>query len=99
MPSTKCEGLSYPTHFLKTRGSVIRNNFLIFLNTELNKPHFLRDEIFFMHCFLQIKEKIYSIDIFRAPVVIQSIIKVSRKIKKVLFLKVYHFSISQHFLM
>ena len=28
MQSTKCEGLSYPTHFLKSRGSVIRNNFL-----------------------------------------------------------------------
>ena len=28
MPSTKCEGLGYPTHFLKSRGSVIRNNFL-----------------------------------------------------------------------
>ena len=28
MPSTKCEGISYPTHFLKSRGSVIRNNFL-----------------------------------------------------------------------
>ena len=28
MPSTKCEGLSYPTHFLKSRGGVIRNNFL-----------------------------------------------------------------------
>ena len=28
MPSTKCEGLSYPTHFWKSRGSVIRNNFL-----------------------------------------------------------------------
>ena len=28
MPSKKCEGLSYPTHFLKSRGSVIRNNFL-----------------------------------------------------------------------
>ena len=26
MPSTKCEGLSYPTHFVKSRGSVIRNN-------------------------------------------------------------------------
>ena len=24
----KCEGLSYPTNFLKSRGSVIRNNFL-----------------------------------------------------------------------
>ena len=28
MSSTKCEGLSYPTHFLKSRGSVIRNDFL-----------------------------------------------------------------------
>ena len=28
MPLTKCEGLSYPTHFLKSRGSIIRNNFL-----------------------------------------------------------------------
>ena len=28
MPSTKCEGISYPTHFLKSRGIVIRNNFL-----------------------------------------------------------------------
>ena len=28
MTSTKCEGLSYPNHFLKSRGSVIGNNFL-----------------------------------------------------------------------
>ena len=28
MPSTKCEGLSYPTHFLKSGDSVIMNNFL-----------------------------------------------------------------------
>ena len=28
MSLTKCEGLSYPTHFLKNRGSVITNNFL-----------------------------------------------------------------------
>ena len=28
MPLTNCEGLSYPTHFCKSRGSVIRNNFL-----------------------------------------------------------------------
>ena len=28
MPSTKYEGLSYPTHFLKSGGSIIRNNFL-----------------------------------------------------------------------
>ena len=28
MPSTKFEVLSYPAHFLKSRGSVIRNIFL-----------------------------------------------------------------------
>ena len=28
MPSTKYEGFSYPIHFLKSRDSVIRNNFL-----------------------------------------------------------------------
>ena len=28
MPSTKYEGFSYPTSFLKSRSSVIRNNFL-----------------------------------------------------------------------
>ena len=28
MQSTKCDGLKYPTHLLKSRGSVIRNNFL-----------------------------------------------------------------------
>ena len=28
MPSTKYEGLGYSTHFLKSRGSIIRNNFL-----------------------------------------------------------------------
>ena len=27
MPSTNCEGLSYPTHFCKSRCSVIRNTF------------------------------------------------------------------------
>ena len=71
MPSTKCEGLSYPTHFLKSRGSVIRNNFL---ETELNKPHFVRDEMIFMHFSLQIKQNIYSIGIFRAHVVTQFIV-------------------------
>ena len=28
MPSTKYEGLNYLTHYLKSRGSVVRNNFL-----------------------------------------------------------------------
>ena len=68
MPSTKYEELSYPTHFLKSMGSVISN---YFLNTELNKPHFLRNEMVFMHCLLPINQNIYSVGIFRAPVVTQ----------------------------
>ena len=66
MPSTKCEGLSYPTHFFKSRVVLL---VIIFLNTELNKLHFLRDERIFMHCSLQIKQNIYSIGIYRAHVV------------------------------
>ena len=55
---------------------------IIFLNTELNKPHFLRDEMIFIHCSLQIKQNIYSIGIFRAPVVTQFRVKEWRKIEK-----------------
>ena len=40
MPSTKYAGFSYPTHFLKSRGSIIRN---IFLEYRTNKvTHFAR---------------------------------------------------------
>ena len=70
---------------------------IIFLNKKLSKPHFLCDEMIFMHSSLQIKQHVYSIGIFHAPVVTQFIVKVYRKIEKVPFLKVYHFSISQHF--
>ena len=34
MPSTKCEGLSYPTHFLKSMGSVIRINLFEYRTTQ-----------------------------------------------------------------
>ena len=73
MTSIKYEGLSYPTYFLKSRGSVIRNNFLEY---RTNQATFLRDEMFFMHCSLQIKQNIYSIGFCRAPVVTQFIEKV-----------------------
>ena len=73
MPSTKCEGLSYPTHVLKSRGSVIRNSFLEY-RTEQATLFARRND--FMHCSLQIKQKIYSKGIFRAPVVTQFIEKV-----------------------
>ena len=44
--------------------------------TELNKPHSLCDEVVFMQCSLQIKQNIYSLGFFRAPVVAQFIAKV-----------------------
>ena len=72
MPSTKCEGLSYPTHFLKSRGSVIRNKFLEYRTKQAT--HFARRNDF-MHCSLPIKQNIYSIGIFRGPVVTQFIVK------------------------
>ena len=40
MPLTKYAGLSYPTHFLKSRGSVIRNNFLEYRTNKAT--HFAR---------------------------------------------------------
>ena len=36
MPSTEYMGLSYPTHFLKSRVSVIRNNFLEYIIKQIN---------------------------------------------------------------
>ena len=40
MPLTKYAGLSYPTHFLKSRGSVIKNNFLEYRTNKAT--HFAR---------------------------------------------------------
>ena len=94
MPSTKCESLSYPTHFLKRWGGVIRNYFLeyrtkqatlfvrrndIYALFATNKAKHLLNRHFSCSC----SETIYS--------------KSIKKIEKVPFLKVYHFSISQNF--
>ena len=49
---------------------------IIFLNTELYKPRFLRDEMIIMHRSVQMKQNVYSIGIFRAPVVTRFIVKV-----------------------
>ena len=95
MPSTKCEGLSYPTHFLKSMGSVISKKFLEYKTTQAelfarrndfyallatNKAKNILNRHFSCSC----SDTIYS-----------KSIKKNRK--KVPFLKVYHFSISQHF--
>ena len=53
MPSTKCEGLSYPTHFLKSKGSVIKDNFHEYRNKQATLSALRND---FMHCSLQIKQ-------------------------------------------
>ena len=42
----------------------------------------MRYEMIFMHFSLQIKQNIYSIGIFHAPVVTQFIVKVYKKIEK-----------------
>ena len=49
---------------------------IILLNTELNKPHFLGDEMIFMHCSLQMSKNIYSMGIFHIPVETKFIEKV-----------------------
>ena len=64
MPSTKCEGLSYPTHFLKSRGGVTGNNFLEYRTKETtlfarrmdfyalfatNKAKHILNRFFFVH--------------------------------------------------
>ena len=96
--STKCKGLSYPTHFLKSRGSVIRNHFLecktkqatlfarrnyFYALFATNKAKHILDRHFSCSC----SDRNYSKSI-------------KKKSKKVPFLEVFHFSItcSQHFL-
>ena len=45
MPSIKYKGLSYTTHFLKSRGSGIRNNFLEYRTKQVNI--FVRQNVFY----------------------------------------------------
>ena len=78
MPLTKYARSSYPTHFLKSRGSVIRNNFLEYRTNKAT--YFARQND--CYALLAIKQIKHSIDFFRAPVVTQFIVKVYRKIEK-----------------
>ena len=77
MPSTKYVGLSYPTHFLKSRGSVIRNNFLEYRTNKAT--HFARRNDLYA-LLAKIKQNIYSIDFYQGPVVTKLMVKVKRKI-------------------
>ena len=54
MSSTKYEGSSYPTHFLKSRGINITNNFL---KGRPKKAVLLCDEMIILHCLLGNKAK------------------------------------------
>ena len=94
MPSTKCEELSYPTHFLKSRGSVIRNTFLEYRTNKAT--HFVR----WNDCYalLAINKANHILNrLFSCSCIVTIYSKSIKKIEKVPFLKVYHFSISQHF--
>ena len=55
MSSTKYEGSSYPTHFLKSRCSIITNNFL--KGRAKKAVQLVRDEMIIMHCLLENKAK------------------------------------------
>ena len=55
---------------------------IIFLNTVLNKPIYLRDELFLKLFSLQIKKNIYSIGTYSAPEATQILVKMYRKIAK-----------------
>ena len=73
MQSTKCEGLSYPTHFLKSGGSVTRNNFPEYRTKQAT---LCARRNYFYALFATNKANIYSIGIFRPPIVTQFIVKV-----------------------
>ena len=73
MPSTKYAGLSYPTHFLKSSSSVIRNDFLEYRTYKAT--HFARRND--CYALLAINKANYIPNrLFRAPVVTQFIVKV-----------------------
>ena len=55
MSSTKYEGSRYPTHFLKSRGSNITNNFL--KGRAKKAVQLLRDEMIIMRFLLENKAK------------------------------------------
>ena len=94
MPSTKCKGLSYPTHFMKSRGSVIRNNFLEY-RTKKATPFVRRYDIYALFATNKAKHILNRHFSCSCSDTIYS--KSIKKIEKVPFLKVYNFSISQHF--
>ena len=95
MPSTKCEGLSYPTHFLKSRGSVIRNNFLEY-RTNQATLFARRNDLYALFATNKAKHVLNRHFLCSRSDTTYSK-RIKKKLKIVPFLKVYHFSTSQHF--
>ena len=91
MPSTKCERLSYSTHSLKSKGSVIRNNFLEYRTKQVSL--FARRNDFY--ALLATNKAKYILNRHYSCSCGDTIY--SKSIKKVPFLKVNNFSISQYF--
>ena len=90
MPLTKCEEVSYPTHFLKSRGSVITNYFLEY-RTKQATPVVRRIDVhalFFTNKTKQMLNRHFSCSC--SDTIYSKSIKKNRK---KLFLKVYHFNI------
>ena len=79
MPSTNYEGLSYPIHFLKRRGSIIRNNFLKCRTKQATLFARCND---FHALFATNKVKHMLNRHFRARVVTQFEVNVLRKVEK-----------------
>ena len=71
MHSTIYEGLSYHIHLLKSR--------VVDLGVIFLQANCLCYEMSFIHYLLQIKQNVYSIDIFPASVVTQFIVKYKAK--------------------
>ena len=79
MPLTKYAGLGYPTHFLKSRGNVLRNHFLEYRNNKAT--HFARRND--LYALLAIYKAKNILRLFCVPVVTQLIVKsIKKNLKK-----------------
>ena len=90
----KFEGLSYPTYFLKSRGSVIMNNFLDY-RTKQATLFARRNDFYAMFAPNKAKQILNRHFSCSCSNTIYS--KSIKKNRKIPFLKVYHFSASLHF--
>ena len=94
MPSKNYAGLRYPTHFLKSKGSVIRNNFLEYRTNKAT--HFAQPNDFYA-LLAKYKAKYILSRLFSYSCSDTMYSKSIKKNRKIPILKIYHFSISQHF--